>query len=225
LCSRGATHTHLGARRSRRRLSSRGRKATAHSTREATIAALRCRRERVKPQTAGSDRGRLELAEGVVGAPADLARDGQSRHGGVAPLPDRPVELEIWSGCPVCVHSAAPPTEQAARLHRLGQPDVEPAHGQLAPHSAPAGRRLHHHRRDPAAIGPASKAVSVRGEALFDDLAALRIKHGRLKRVLMDVDRRLLHLGPPLVEGRGPIVPTAQYEALMASTLSDVTRG
>src|SRR5207249_4795788 len=45
---RAATHTYLGARWSRRRMSNRGRKETAHYTSGAEERRLRCNEERVK---------------------------------------------------------------------------------------------------------------------------------------------------------------------------------
>jgi len=91
--ARVATHTYLGARGSRRRMSSRGSKATAHSTRETAGAGLGCRRERVKAKASG--RGELELAKRVVGALADLAGDGQPGDSGIAALTDLPIEGKV----------------------------------------------------------------------------------------------------------------------------------
>ncbi len=65
---------------------------------------LRRKRERVKASPVRSGCGELELAEGVEGAFADLARDGQSRHGGVAPLAGGAVEREVGGVCAVRVH-------------------------------------------------------------------------------------------------------------------------
>ena len=65
---------------------------------------LRRKRERVKANRVRSGCGELELVEGVEGALADLAGDGQSRHGGVAPLAGGPVEREVGGGRAVGVH-------------------------------------------------------------------------------------------------------------------------
>jgi hypothetical protein len=97
-------------------MSSRRRKATAHSTREAADARLRCRRERVKANASGC--GELELAQGVVGALADLASYRQPRHGRVAPLPNPPVEREVGRGRAVRVHGGF--DERPAQVHRAG---------------------------------------------------------------------------------------------------------
>src|SRR6266568_9565717 len=48
--------------------------------------------------------GELELAQGVEGALADLAGDGQSRHRGVASLAGGPVEGKVGGGWAVRVH-------------------------------------------------------------------------------------------------------------------------
>jgi hypothetical protein len=48
--------------------------------------------------------GEFELAEGVVGAFADLAGDGEPGHGCVAPLAGGAVEGEVGGGWPVRVH-------------------------------------------------------------------------------------------------------------------------
>jgi hypothetical protein len=45
----------------------------------------------------------------------------------------------------------------------------------------------------PPRLGPASKTVPIRGEALLDHLTAVGIEHSRLERVLVDVDRRIQH--------------------------------
>ena len=50
-----------------------------------------------------------------------------------------------------------------------------------------------------------------------------RVNDLGLNHLLVDVDRRVEHDGPPLVERRGPIVRTRQDGALMTSTLRDVT--
>jgi hypothetical protein len=65
---------------------------------------LRRKRERVKASPVRSGCGELELAQGVESALADLAGDGQSRHGGVAPLAGCLVEGEVGGGCAVRVH-------------------------------------------------------------------------------------------------------------------------
>jgi hypothetical protein len=48
--------------------------------------------------------GELEFAQGVEGAFADLAGDGQSRHGGVASLAGGAVEGEVGGGWAGRVH-------------------------------------------------------------------------------------------------------------------------
>src|SRR5712691_5588330 len=65
---------------------------------------LRRNRERVKASPVRSGCGELELAEGVEGALADLAGDGQPRHGGVAPGAGCAVEREVGGACAVRVH-------------------------------------------------------------------------------------------------------------------------
>src|SRR5262249_20770022 len=100
-------------------------------------------------------------------------------------------------------------------LHRLSKPHIEAALGKLAPDPTPARRRLDRNRHDPATplLGPTAQTVAVSREALLDHLAALRIEHRRLKDVLVDVNRRAHHHGPPLVD-RGPIVLSPQDRAL-----------
>jgi hypothetical protein len=51
-------------------------------------------------------------------------------------------------------------------------------------------------------------------EALLDHLTAVGIEHSRLERVLMDVDRRVQHHGPPLVETEARSSLSAQDRAL-----------
>jgi hypothetical protein len=94
------------------------------------------------------------------------------------------------------------PAQQRARLHRLGQPNVEAEHRELTPDPTPAGRRLDRHRDDPALplLSPASKTLPIGREARLDHLATLRIEHRRLKGVLVDVNRRVQHHGPPHVD-------------------------
>ena len=65
---------------------------------------LRRNRERVKASPVGSGCGELELAQGVEGAFADLAGDGQSRHRGVASRAGGAVEREVGGGRAVRVH-------------------------------------------------------------------------------------------------------------------------
>src|SRR5712691_8571915 len=79
----------------RRRLSSRGGERRLIPKWSAVVAGLRRKRERVKASPVGSGCGELELAQGVEGALADLARDRQSRHGRVAPLTGGAVEGEV----------------------------------------------------------------------------------------------------------------------------------
>ncbi len=100
----GGTHAYLGARGFAAQVVESGRRVTAHSKAEAAVAGLRRKRERVNAVPVWSGCGELELAQGVEGAFADLARDGQSRHGGVASLAGGPVEGEVGGGCAVCVH-------------------------------------------------------------------------------------------------------------------------
>src|SRR6266566_7571816 len=76
----------------RRRLSSRGGERRLIPKRSAAVAGLRRKRERVNAVPIWSGCGELELAQGVEGAFADLAGDGQSRHGGVASLAGGAVE-------------------------------------------------------------------------------------------------------------------------------------
>src|SRR6266536_5600424 len=85
------------------RLSSRGSTGTAHSTSGADERRLRCNAERVKADVSGR-RFELELAERVVDALADLARDGQPRDGGVAARSGRSVDGDVGSALPVRVH-------------------------------------------------------------------------------------------------------------------------
>src|SRR6266496_5624364 len=89
---------------SRRRLSSRGGERRLIPKWSAAVAGLRRKRERVKAGPVRSGCGELELAQGVEGAFADLARDGQSRHRRVAPLAGGAVEREVGGGCAVRVH-------------------------------------------------------------------------------------------------------------------------
>ena len=58
--------------------------------------------------------------------------------------------------------------------------------------------------RDPSSplLSPASETRTISREARLSHLTTLRIEHRRLERVLMDVDRRVQHHGPPLVEQR-----------------------
>jgi hypothetical protein len=86
------------------RLSSRGSKATAHSTSGAGERRLRCNAERVKVGVSG--RFELELAECVVDALADLARDGEARDGSVAALAGRSVDGDVGRALPVRVHGS-----------------------------------------------------------------------------------------------------------------------
>ena len=65
---------------------------------------LRRNRERVKASPVGSGCGELELAQGVEGAFADLAGDGQSRHRRVAPRAGGAIEGEVGGGRAVRVH-------------------------------------------------------------------------------------------------------------------------
>src|SRR5439155_25763410 len=111
--------------------------------------------------------------------------------------------------------------EQGPRLHRLSQPHLETIDDELAPHPTPAGRRLDRYRRDavPALLGPAGKAVPIRGEALLDDLTAVGTEHSRLERVLVDVDRRVQHHRPPLVDTEARSSSSAQDRALMTSKM------
>src|SRR6266851_10421585 len=88
----------------RRRLSSRGGERRLIPKWSAAVAGLRRKRERVKASPVRSGCVKLELAQGVEGAFADLARDRQSRHRGVAPLTGGPVEGEVGGGCAVRVH-------------------------------------------------------------------------------------------------------------------------
>jgi len=62
---------------------------------------LRRKRERVKANPVQLE---LEFAQGVEGAFADLAGDGQSRHRGAASLAGGAVEGEVGGGWAVCVH-------------------------------------------------------------------------------------------------------------------------
>ncbi len=57
-----------------------------------------------RPYPVQSGCGELELAEGVEGALADLAGDGQSRHRCVASLAGGAVGREVGGGCAVRVH-------------------------------------------------------------------------------------------------------------------------
>ncbi len=88
----------------RRRLSSRGGERRLIPKWRRQCAGLRRKRERVKANPVRSGCGELELAQGVEGAFADLAGDGQSRHGRVASLAGGPVEREVGGGCAVRVH-------------------------------------------------------------------------------------------------------------------------
>src|SRR5712691_201723 len=88
----------------RRRLSSRGGERRLIPKWSAARAGLRRNRERVKANRVRSGCGELELAEGVEGAFADLARDGQSRHRRVASLAGGAVEGEVGGGRAVRVH-------------------------------------------------------------------------------------------------------------------------
>src|SRR6266508_2448790 len=88
----------------RRRLSSRGGERRLIPKWSVAVAGLRRKRERVKAGPVRSGCGELELAQGVEGAFADLARDGQSRHGVVASFAGGAVELEVGGGCAVRVH-------------------------------------------------------------------------------------------------------------------------
>src|SRR5712691_2757693 len=88
----------------RGRVSSRGGERRLIPKWSAVVAGLRRKRERVKANPVRSGCGELELAQGVEGALADLARDGQSRHRRVTPLAGGAVELEVGGGCAVRVH-------------------------------------------------------------------------------------------------------------------------
>ena len=103
-CDRGVRPIPILARGGvRRRLSSWGGGRRLNPKAELAVAGLRWKAERVK---AWSDRsgGEFELAEGVVGAFADLAGDRESGHGCAAPLAGRPVEGEVRVGGSVGVH-------------------------------------------------------------------------------------------------------------------------
>src|SRR5438552_10143146 len=91
----GVSHAYLGARRIAAQVVEWGWRVTAHSKVEAARAGLRRNRERVKANPVWSGCGELEFAQGVEGALADLARDGQSRHRGVASLAGGAVEGEV----------------------------------------------------------------------------------------------------------------------------------
>src|SRR3989454_10203518 len=81
-----------------------GWRVTAHSKVEAAAAGLRRKGERVKADRVRSGCGELELAQGVEGALADLAGDGQSRHGRVASLAGGAIEGKVGGGWAVRVH-------------------------------------------------------------------------------------------------------------------------
>src|SRR5437870_2894097 len=84
----------------RRWLSSRGGEGRLIPKWSAAVDGLRRKRERVKanPVRSGCGELELELVEGVEGAFADLAGDGQSCHGRVASLAGGPVEGEVGGG-------------------------------------------------------------------------------------------------------------------------------
>lgn len=63
------------------------------------------------------------------------------------------------------------------------------------------------------ALGPAGEALSIGREARLDHLAGRSIEHRGLEDVLVDVDRRVQHLRPPLVD-RGRIVRSGQDGAV-----------
>src|SRR5713101_7625730 len=88
----------------RRRLSSRGGERRLIPKWSAAVAGLRRKAASVMagPVRAGCDA--RELAQGVEGAVADLAGDGQSRHSGVASLAGGAVEGEVGGGWAVRVH-------------------------------------------------------------------------------------------------------------------------
>jgi hypothetical protein len=65
-----------------------------------------------------SDGGELELAQGVEGLLADLAGDGQSGHGRVAPFARSSVEGEVGVGWPVRVHGGF--DQRPAQVRRSG---------------------------------------------------------------------------------------------------------
>jgi hypothetical protein len=62
--------------------------------------------------------GELELAQGVEGAFADLAGDGQSCDGGVAARAGGLVEGEVGGGCAVRVHGRL--DQRPAQMRRAG---------------------------------------------------------------------------------------------------------
>src|SRR6266487_1156032 len=110
---------------SRRRLSSRRGWGRLIPKWSAAVAGLRRKRKRVKAGPVRSGCGELELAQGVEGAFADLARDGQSRHRRVAPLAGGAVEREVGGGCAVLVHGGF--DERPAQMRRAGLGQVAAA--------------------------------------------------------------------------------------------------
>src|SRR6266540_7190528 len=109
----------------RRRLSSRGGERRLIPKWSVAVAGLRRKRERVKAGPVRSGCGELELAQGVEGAFADLARDGQSRHGVVASFAGGAVELEVGGGCAVRVHGGL--DQRPAQVRRAGLGEVAAA--------------------------------------------------------------------------------------------------
>src|SRR5436190_312361 len=127
----------------------------------------------------------------------------------------------------------------------LGGPNVEPARRALPPAPPPAGRRLDRARAAPALplLGPARKTLPIGREARLDHLATLRIEHRRLKGVLVDVDRREQHHGPPHVDearssstlrtepydihltGRDPVVPASFAPAGSVEAIRQRSKG
>src|SRR6266540_3652045 len=106
------------------RLSSRGSKETAHSTSGAGERRLRCNAERVKAGVSG--RFELKLAERVVDALADLARDGQPRDGGVAARAGRSVDGDVGRALPVRVHGRLHECPAQVRRAGLGEMATAP---------------------------------------------------------------------------------------------------
>src|SRR5207302_5221342 len=87
---------------------------------------LRCNAERVKADVSGR-RFELELAERVVDALADLARDGQPRDGRVTARAGRSVDSDIGSALPVRVHGRL--HERPAQVRRAGLGEMAAAAG------------------------------------------------------------------------------------------------
>jgi hypothetical protein len=121
----GVTHAYLGARGFAAQVVESGRRETAHSKTEAAMCRAQAETGARQGRSCCSGCGELELAQGVEGAFADLARDRQSRHGRVAPLASGAVERQVGGGCAVRVHGRF--DQRPAQMRRAGLGEVAAA--------------------------------------------------------------------------------------------------